>query len=142
MIKKYHKHFPYLAWTISLLATLGSLYFSEILKFTPCVLCWYQRICIYPLVIVLLVGIVRKDKEFAYYVIPLGVIGMIISFYQNLLYYGVISEKLSPCINGVSCVTKFVEYFGFISIPLLSFVAFTIITVSMSLYAKHIKNYE
>lgn len=142
MIKKYHKHFPYLAWTISLLATLGSLYFSEILKFTPCVLCWYQRICIYPLVIVLLVGIVRKDKEFAYYVIPLGVIGMIISFYQNLLYYGVISEELSPCINGVSCVTKFVEYFGFISIPLLSFVAFTIITVSMSLYAKHIKNYE
>ena len=142
MIKKYHHHFPYVAWGIALLATLGSLYFSEILKFTPCVLCWYQRICIYPLVVILFVGIIRKDRNMAYYVLPLSIIGTLISLYQNLLYYKVIPEALAPCITGVSCTTQYINYFGFISIPLLSLIALVIITIAMMYYAKYSKTYD
>jgi disulfide bond formation protein DsbB len=141
-MRKYHHHFPYIAWTIALLATIGSLYFSEILKFTPCVLCWWQRICIYPLVIVLLVGIIRKDKNMAYYALPLSIIGAFISFYQNLLYYKIIPEALAPCVSGVSCTTQYINYFGFISIPLLSLIALIIITTSMIFYVHYENQYD
>ena len=142
VIERYHKHFPYIAWATAFAATLGSLYFSEVLKFPPCVLCWYQRICVYPLVIVLLVGILKKERDLALYVLPLSIIGMIISIYQNLLYYNILPESAAPCITGVSCTTKFIEYFGFLTIPLLSLIALTIITVSMIAYAHYIKKYE
>lgn len=126
-------YLPYIAWAQSLLAMLGSLYFSEIAKFPPCVLCWYQRICMYPLVAIMAVGIVRKDKNMPYYVLPLSVIGLLISIYHNLLYYKILPEAASPCQLGVSCTTKFIQWFGFITIPFLSFIAFAIITTCMIL---------
>ncbi len=128
------KYFLYLAWVTALLAMLGSLYFSEVLQFPPCTLCWYQRISIYPVVALLLVGILRNDRNVAYYVLPLSIIGMLISVYHNLLYYHILPESIAPCVNGVSCTTKFVEYFGFLTIPLLSLIALTAITVSMIMY--------
>lgn len=127
-------HFLYLAWAVALVAMLGSLYFSEVLLFPPCILCWYQRICIYPIVVLLLVGILRKDKNVPYYVLPLSITGLVISVYHNLLYYQILPESVAPCVNGISCTTKFVEYLGFITIPFLSLVALTIITASMSMY--------
>ncbi len=141
-MKKYYTYLPYIAWTIALLAMISSLYFSEIRHFPPCVLCWYQRITMYPLFLILLVGILRKDKNISYYVLPLSIIGMIISLFHNLLYYKIIPDNLAPCANGVSCTTKFIEYFGFVTIPLLSFIAFLSITVLMLLYKHHIKKYE
>lgn len=111
----------------ALVATLGSLYFSEVLKFPPCVLCWYQRICMYPLVLILGTGIVTNDKKVIWYTLPLASIGWIIALYHNLLYYKILPESVAPCVNGVSCTTKFVEYFGFVTIPLLSWIAFSII---------------
>ena len=130
-----HTHFlAYFSWSVALIATLGSLYFSEILKFTPCVLCWYQRICVYSLVPIILVGIWRKDSNLPYYVLPLSVIGMFISIYHNILYYSVSSGKNLVCVVGISCETKYIEYFGFISIPLLSLTALILITVSMIFY--------
>ncbi len=131
-----YTYLPYLAWGTALVAMLGSLYFSEIRKFAPCILCWYQRICIYPLVFIIPVGILRKDKNLPYYVLPLSIIGVFISIYHNLLYYGILPESSAPCLSGVSCTTKFIEYFGFITIPLLSLVALTIITISMLIYRK------
>lgn len=138
--KTYYTYFPYIAWTIALLGMLGSLYFSEIRHFAPCVLCWYQRIILYPLVAIFLVGILRKDRNLPYYVLPLSVIGMLISIYHNLLYYKILPESAAPCVSGVSCTTKFIEYLGFITIPLLSLIALTIITVLMIMYARYIKN--
>ncbi len=117
-------------------ATLGSLYFSEVLKFPPCVLCWYQRIFMYPLVAILAVGIWKKDNNLAYFVLPLSILGIIIAIYHNLLYYGIIPESQAPCILGVSCTTKFIEWAGFITIPFLSLSAFTAITLLMLLYKK------
>lgn len=118
------------------LATAGSLYFSEILKFPPCVLCWYQRIFMYPLVIILAVGIWKKDKNLPFFVLPLSIAGAIIAIYHNLLYYKIIPESAAPCILGVSCTTKQIEWFGFITIPLLSLLAFTSITILIFLYKK------
>ncbi len=111
----------------ALVATLGSLYFSEVLKFPPCVLCWYQRICMYPLILILGAGIVTNDKKVIWYTLPLASVGWIIALYHNLLYYKILPESVAPCVNGVSCTTKFVEYFGFVTIPLLSWIAFSFI---------------
>ena len=79
------KYILYLAFLQALIATLGSLFFSEILKFPPCVLCWYQRIAMYPLVLILAMGILKKDKNLPLYVLPLSIIGMLIGVYHNLL---------------------------------------------------------
>ncbi len=124
------------ALLISVMAVVGSLYFSEITKFPPCTLCWYQRICMYPLVIILSIGIWKKDKNVPYFVLPLSIIGILIAIYHNLLYYGIIPESAAPCILGISCTTKYIEWFGFITIPLLSLTAFIIITILTLLYKK------
>ena len=131
MIKWTHSNIFYIAWIQALIAMLGSLFFSEIQHFPPCILCWYQRISMYPLVAIIAVGIHRKDKNLPLYVLPLSITGMIIAFYHNLLYYKLIPESIAPCIQGVSCTTKFIEWFGFITIPFLSFLGFTIITLCM-----------
>lgn len=125
------KNLYYIAWVQALVASLGSLIFSEILHFPPCVLCWYQRIFMYPIVFILGVGILNKDKKVYQYVIPLGVIGLVISLYHNLLYYQVIPENITPCIAGISCTTKFIEWFGFVTIPFLSSCAFAVIIACM-----------
>src|SRR5579884_1100964 len=119
--------FLYLALIQAIVATSGSLYFSEIAHFPPCVLCWYQRVCMYPQVVLFFVGILKKDKWLPYYVLPLSIVGLCISIYHNLLYYKIIPEALAPCVNGVSCTTKFIEWFGFVTIPFLSMCAFIII---------------
>lgn len=122
---------PYLAWFLALSALLGSLYFSEIAGFAPCVLCWYQRVFLYPLVLIIPVGILGKDKHLPRYVLPLSIVGLGVAIFQNLLTWGVISEAASPCKVGVSCTTKYIEWFGFVTIPFLSLVCFLIITIAM-----------
>ena len=82
----------YVAWTTTLVATLGSLFFSEVMNFVPCELCWYQRIFMYPIVFILTTGILLRDKRIVFYALPLCVIGLTISIYHNLLYYNVISQ--------------------------------------------------
>src|SRR4051812_9254007 len=106
-MKKYISYLPYLGFAIALFSTLGSLYFSEIAQFPPCVLCWYQRICMYPLVAIFAVGIIKKDKLLPLYVLPLSIIGLLIGIYHNILYYNIIPESVAPCVSGVSCTTKF-----------------------------------
>ena len=117
----------YVAWGVSLVATLGSLVFSEVLHYPPCILCWYQRICMYPLVAIFTVGIITKDKWTAWYALPLASVGLLISIYHNLLYYNIIPDAAAPCREGVSCTTKFIEWFGFVTIPFLSMLAFAVI---------------
>lgn len=130
------KYILYIAWSQSLVAMFGSLFFSEIMKFTPCVLCWYQRILMYPLVAIIAVGILRKDKGIYTYVLPLSITGFLIAVYHNLLYYGLLPESVKPCLLGVSCTTKFFAWFGFITIPFLSLTAFAIISTCMLIYRK------
>ncbi|MEX2007282.1 MAG: disulfide oxidoreductase [Candidatus Levyibacteriota bacterium] len=131
--------FPYLAWVQSIIATSGSLYFSEIMHYAPCVLCWYQRILMYPLIIILAVGILRKDKKIYQYVLPMSTLGLIIALYHNLLQWGILPESVAPCTLASSCIVKHVGYFGFITIPVMSFTAFAIISVLMLLLWKYNK---
>jgi disulfide bond formation protein DsbB len=111
---------------VALSATLGSLYFSEIMKFPPCTLCWYQRICIYPLVIIYGSALLTDDHRHGKYSAPLLLIGLVLAVYHNLLYFGVIAQELVPCTGTVSCSSKQLELFGFITIPLLALVGFVL----------------
>ena len=131
----------YLAWVVSLVATLGSLYFSEVLHFVPCVLCWFQRICMYPLVIVLGVAAFRADLAARVYVLPLAVIGWVVALVQNLEGWGVI-QTLKVCgalQTTVGCDAKW-PIFGdnlaalsnVVTIPVLAMVAFALITLLLS----------
>ncbi|OGM08765.1 hypothetical protein A2159_03415 [Candidatus Woesebacteria bacterium RBG_13_34_9] len=131
------KYILYIALIQSIIATLGSHFFSEISGFIPCKLCWYQRIMMYPLVVILIVGIIEKNKHLNKYVLPLSIMGMGIAIYHNLLYYGVLTESVIYCTSGVSCTTKYIEWFDFITIPLLSLTAFTVITILMLIYQKN-----
>lgn len=130
------KNVLYIAWIQALIGTMASLYYSEILKLAPCILCWYQRIFLYPMVIILAVGISRKDKNVPHYILPMSIAGTIIAFYHYLLQLGIIPESLAPCAAGISCTTKTIEYLGFITIPFLSLVAFAIITICMMIAKK------
>jgi disulfide bond formation protein DsbB len=112
------------SFLIALAATLGSLFASEVLGHPPCVLCWYQRIAMYPLTLVFFVALWSGDGRYARYSLPLCVIGVALAAYHNLLYYGVIPETISPCREGVSCTARQVELLGFVTIPLMSLVTF------------------
>lgn len=128
---------PYAAFTVALVAMAGSLYFSEVKDFLPCLLCWYQRIAMYPLVVILAVGILRKDARVYQYVLPLVVVGFGIALYHLGLYYNFFPESEQSCRAGVSCTTKYVEYFGFVTIPLLSATAFALIGACMLALRKY-----
>jgi disulfide bond formation protein DsbB len=134
--KKYLKYTPYFIFVVSLLATLISLYFSEVMKLIPCVLCWYQRICMYPIIAITAVGILKKDKNILDYVLPLSATGLVIAIYHNLLYYGILPESVAPCMQGISCTTRQIEWFGFITIPLLSMLTFALITFCVVIYKR------
>ena len=131
----------YLAWFQVLIATLGSLYFSEFMKLPPCSLCWYQRIMMYPLVYIIAAGIISGDRRVKVYCLPLSITGLFIAIYHNLLYYHIIPESIAPCTSGISCTTRQIEWFGFVTIPLLSLTAFTITTIALLLY-KQEETYE
>jgi len=119
-----------LAFGPALAALLGSLYFSEIAGFEPCRLCWFQRIFMYPLTLILLVGIFNNDELLPKYVLPLSIIGMGVSIYHILVENNVFGAE-SICSVGVSCAVKYVNLLGFITIPVMAFTAFTMITTLM-----------
>ncbi len=125
---------PYIAWGIALAATVGSLFFSEVMELPPCVLCWYQRIAMYPLVLIIATGIILKDKRLKLYSLPLCLIGLGISVYHNLLYYGIIPESITPCTAGISCTSRQIEWLGFITIPLMALTAFVSISIILFIY--------
>jgi disulfide bond formation protein DsbB len=125
----------YAAWLVALAATLGSLFFGEVMGLPPCTLCWYQRICMYPLALLLPTGILLRDPRVAYYCLPLAGIGLGIAGYHNLLYYHVIPESLAPCAEGVSCTTRQIEWLGFVTIPLLALVSFLAIGICLAAFA-------
>ena len=117
----------FLSWLLVSVSTTISLFFSSVLEYQPCVLCWYQRICLFPLILILGAGLFPFDKGVVRYALPLTIVGGLIAFYHTLLYGGIIPESIQPCSKGVSCTEKYFELFGFVSIPMLSFLAFTTI---------------
>jgi len=125
---------PYLAWIVTLIAIVGSLFFSEVMNLPPCVLCWYQRIAMYPLVLIIGIGIISRDKRMKNYALPLCLTGLAISIYHNLLYYGILPESITPCTQGISCTSRQIEWLGFITIPLMALTAFISIALCFLFY--------
>lgn len=123
-------------WLIALVAVLGSLFFSSVMGLKPCVLCWYQRIFMYPMVVLFLVGMFPLDRSVLRYTLPLAVIGWGFSIYHYLLYSGYIPEGMQPCSEDTPCTEINLELMGFITIPMLSILSYTAIIVLLLIFRK------
>ncbi|MDT3424771.1 disulfide bond formation protein DsbB [Paenibacillus forsythiae] len=121
------RHCLYLAWLVALVATAGSLYLSEVLKYEPCKLCWFQRIFMYPQVFLLGIATYRGDRRVIPYVLPLCAAGGSISLYHYAEQKIPALGSVIPCTVGVPCSKDYLNFFGFITIPLLALTAFTLI---------------
>ena len=130
----------FFCWLLATSATLGSLFFSEVMEIQPCVLCWYQRIFMYPLVAIFLAGMFPLDRNVVRYALPIAVIGWGFSVYHYLLYSGFIPEKMQPCSEGVSCKEVSLELLGFITIPMLSILSYTAIIALLLVVKKGINS--
>tara|TARA_Y100000034_G_scaffold46233_1_gene56863 strand:- start:15013 stop:15537 length:525 start_codon:yes stop_codon:yes gene_type:complete len=117
----------FLSFIVVLIATLGSLFYSEIAGYTPCKLCWFQRIFMYPQAILLGIALLRKAKNAYYYLVPLSAIGALISFNHYLIQR---MEYATSCgIEAVSCSVKYTFHFGYITIPMMALTAFCLIII-------------
>lgn len=113
------------AWTIALVSTLAVLFVGEVLGHAPCVLCWFQRAFMFPLVVVLGVACWRSDAQAWRYALPLALVGGAVAVYHTALFFGFVPEEIKPCTaTGPSCSGDEMTLFGFVPIPLLSVGAF------------------
>lgn len=128
----------FLAWLLTISASLASIFFSAVMQLPPCVLCWYQRIFLFPLVFIFTTGLIFCDRSVVRYALPLAGAGWLVALYQNLLIYKIVPESIKPCSQGVSCTEKYFDIFGFLTIPMLSFLAFTIILVLVYTFNRRI----
>ncbi len=115
------------AWLVASSATLGALFFGEVMNLPTCVLCWYQRIFMFPLVLMLPIGMFPFDRNVVRYALPLAALGWLFAAFHVLLVAGVIPEGATPCTRGVPCSEQVIAWFGFVTIPLLSLAAFSVI---------------
>jgi disulfide bond formation protein DsbB len=126
----------WLAWLVALVATVGSLIYSEVIHFEPCRLCWFQRIAMYPMAIILLVGGIRREAQVKLYVLPFALVGLGISVYHYLI-------QTFPNLEGGSCDPDnpcsniFVSVFGFMTIPFMAGAGFIVIAVLLGLYVNN-----
>ncbi len=129
----------WLAWVVAAVATVGSLIYSEVIHFVPCRLCWFQRIAMYPLAFILLVGAIRREALVKYYALPLALAGLAISIYHNVIQFypsleGGSCDPLNPC------SARSIEIFGFIDIPFMAGAGFILISVLLAFYVRTEKN--
>jgi disulfide bond formation protein DsbB len=124
-----------LAFIVALVATLGSLYLSEVAHFVPCRLCWYQRIAMYPLPVILGIAWWKRDDAVRRYVIPVAAIGGCISIYHILVEHFPSLESNSVCEVDNPCTIRWVERFGFVTIPVMALCGFALI-IALLTYAR------
>lgn len=122
-----NSYIDYGVWLIGIGSMFGSLYFSEVMKLPPCLLCWWQRVMMYPIAFIMSVAILRKDNKGIYYALPLAVTGWIMALYHSLLQWQIIKEDVLDCsVNAaVSCTDVQINLLGFINIPFMSLMAFS-----------------
>ena len=124
----------YLAWLVALAATLGAILLGEVLGRTPCTLCWYQRIAMFPLALVLGVACLADDRRVGRYALPLALAGATVALYHTLLYTGVVTAPIIPCSqSGPSCTDRASQAVAGVPLPMLSLACFAAITVLLVL---------
>ena len=130
----------FICWLIAMAALFSSLFFSEVMGLKPCVLCWWQRIFIYPLAVLFLVGMLtqgdKADRSVVRYTLPLAIIGLGFAIYHYLVYSGFIPESLQPCSKDLSCAEINLQLMGFVTIPMLSIFAYSTIIILLLIYRK------
>lgn len=129
----------FLAFAAALIAMFGSLYFSEIRQYEPCELCWYQRIVMYPFVVLLGIATVKKDYRIAFYTMILSAVGGMISLYHYGLQKVSFLADTAPACGRIPCTGQYINWLGFISIPFLALTAFIIVFVCSFLVWKQTK---
>jgi disulfide bond formation protein DsbB len=122
------------AWGVAATATAGALFLSEVMGVAPCVLCWYQRVFMFPLVLVLAAGLFPLDRRVVRYAFPLVVAGWLVALFHLLLTQGVIPETMTPCTQGIPCSKVDVEWFGFLTLPMLSLLSFSAIGLALGAF--------
>lgn len=137
LLKKFAKIADKYTFIMALVATLGSLYYSEIAGFEPCKYCWFQRILMYPLVIIMYIAIRIKDKYVSRYVLPISVMGTLLAGYHYLTQLGWLPSTCIATGYSVGCAKVFVMTFGYITIPMMSFTAFLLIFVLQIISKKY-----
>jgi disulfide bond formation protein DsbB len=120
---------PWLSFLVAAGAMAGSLYFSEVANFVPCQLCWYQRIAMYPLSVVLLVAAIRRDSAARFYVVPIAAVGAIVSSYHYLLEWKPSLEGGSCSAVGPACADIWFREFGFVTLAFMALAGFISIIV-------------
>lgn len=138
MTIRYHlvhaQHLVFIAWLVALVATLGAVFIGEVMGRTPCVLCWYQRIAMFPLALILGTAFINNDGNVWRYALPISLVGGAIACWHLFVYAGVVPEAVQPCSRaGPSCSGADMTLFGIVPIPLLSLAAFGIIVFTLAL---------
>ncbi len=129
-----------LAAVVAATCMAGSLYFSEVANFIPCTLCWYQRIAMYPLVVILTIAAVRHDRAIRYYVVPLASIGAVISLYHYIVEW-IPDAETGVCSATIPCsVQWFDAVFGFVSLPFMALCGFALIISLVTLRPQEIES--
>ena len=126
-------------WLMASVATLGSIFLDKALGIEPCSLCWYQRIFMYPLVLIFLTGLLPLDRHVIRYALPLATVGWITALYHLLMYVGIVPESLQPCGSGPSCVQDDLGLFGFVNVPMLSLLSFSAVIGLLLVFMKRTK---
>jgi disulfide bond formation protein DsbB len=121
------------SWLIAAASTLGALFFSEVMDLPPCVLCWWQRIFVFPLAVMLPFALFPFDGKVVRYALPLAIGGGLVALFHVLLVAGVVPESVKPCTQGVPCTDMPIRWLGFVTIPLMSLVAFSTIVALLLL---------
>lgn len=117
----------FIAWMVASVSTLGALFLGEVMGYTPCVLCWYQRIGMFPLVLILAAGLFPFDRKVIRYALPLALAGWLLAVFHWAVASGLVPESATPCSQGVPCSVEQISWFGFLTLPLLSVLAFSAI---------------
>ncbi|MCW2920792.1 MAG: disulfide oxidoreductase [Thermoleophilia bacterium] len=125
-----------LAWLVAAVATAGSLYMSEVRHFEPCPLCWYQRIAMYPLVVLLGIAVLRRDHLARWYAIPIALVGLAIGAYHYQLERFPDQDAIA-CTSSVPCTTIWFEQLGYITIPMMAMSAFALVVVILAIGGRH-----
>jgi disulfide bond formation protein DsbB len=126
----------FLAWLVAGVSMIGSLYFSEVAHYEPCKLCWYQRIAMYPMAVILAIAVAKRDYGVRRYVVPIALIGAVISSYHYLIEWFPNLEGDGTCSLAVPCTFVWFRRFGFVSLPYMALSGFLFIATFASLRPK------
>ena len=137
--EKFKDNILFLAWAVSVVATFGSLYFSEVRHFEPCTLCWYQRILMYPFTILLSVAIVKKDHRISLYSMILSFIGILTSSYHYAIQKITSFGEVAGACGRIPCTGEYINWGGFITIPFLALMAFIMIFICSYILWRQLK---